>query len=179
MKTTFFLLMFVLSGLSVKAQHLAMTGNKTQPDSPIEVNKTAPNKAPQFIFQNYGIDLSHHHLKDYPQHVLDNQVAKKMYAVEKIYVRHHPASVGFTDNTLEIYKPTIYNAITKLEAYYKKAVRKNQISTAEAASKLAEFLDIVYIVYYAEGTENLEKALRKAKTPQQIVDIFNSVLIKE
>lgn len=178
MKTTLFLLMLLLLGAELKAQRLAMTETETHRALPAE-SKPATDKAPQFIFQNYGIDLNHSNLKEYPSHILGEQVARKMFAVQKAYVRHHPASVGFTDNTIEICKPAIYNALVKLDSYFKKAVRRNEMNAGQASEQLSKCLDIVYLVYYEEETEDLELAVRKAKSPQQLLALFNSISIKE
>lgn len=178
MKTTLFILMLLLPGIQSKAQRLAMTETETHRDLPVE-NKAATDKVPQFTFQNYGIDLNHSNLKEYPSHILGEQVARKMFAVQKAYVRHHPASVGFTDNTIEIYKPAIYNALVKLDSYFKKAVRRNEMNPGQASEQFSKCLDIVYVVYYEEETEDLELAVKKAKSPQQLLALFNSISIKE
>lgn len=179
MKTTFFLLLLIAIGTSANAQYLTMSENKTQPSAPTETKETAAEKTPQFVFQNYGVDLTHSNIKDYPEHSLGDQVAKKIYATQKIYVHRHPSTLGFSDSTLEIYKPAIYNAITKLDNYFRKAVRRNEMNTSEASAELAKCLDLACLAYYEEQTGELEQALRKAKSPEQLLSVFHSISVKE
>lgn len=177
MKTTFLFLLLFTSLLSLQAQRLAMAGTKDVSSAPVESGKAAV--VPQFVFRNCGIDLNHDDLKDYPVHLLGDGVAKKMFAARKIYVRRYPASVGFTDNTIEIYKPAIYNAITRLDAYFRKAVRRHEMSVQEAAVAFSKCLDVAYLAFYEEQTADLELALKEAKAPGQLLAVFHSILIEE
>jgi hypothetical protein len=83
---------------------MALADNKTHGTTAASTSTPIPAKTPQFVFTNYGIDLNHADLKEYPQHFLGDRIARKLYATQKVYVRRHTATVGFTDNTMEIYK---------------------------------------------------------------------------
>lgn len=120
MKITILFLALIALGFSVKAQRMALADNKTHGTTTASASTPIPAKTPQFVFTNYGIDLNHADLKEYPQHFLGDRIARKLYATQKVYVRRHTATVGFTDNTMEIYKPAIYNSVMKLDSYFKK-----------------------------------------------------------
>ena len=107
MKITILFLALIALGFSVKAQRMALADNKTHGTTTASTSTPIPAKTPQFVFTNYGIDLNHADLKEYPQHFLGDRIARKLYATQKVYVRRHTATVGFTDNTMEIYKPAI------------------------------------------------------------------------
>ena len=107
MKITILFLALIALGFSVKAQRMALADNKTHGTTAASTSTPIPAKTPQFVFTNYGIDLNHADLKEYPQHFLGDRIARKLYATQKVYVRRHTATVGFTDNTMEIYKPAI------------------------------------------------------------------------
>lgn len=126
MKITILFLALIALGFSVKAQRMALADNKTHGTTTASASTPIPAKTPQFVFTNYGIDLNHADLKEYPQHFLGDRIARKLYATQKVYVRRHTATVGFTDNTMEIYKPAIYNSVMKLDSYFKKAVRRRK-----------------------------------------------------
>ena len=158
---------------------MALADNKTHGTTAASTSTPIPAKTPQFVFTNYGIDLNHADLKEYPQHVLGDRIARKLYATQKVYVRRHTATVGFTDNTMEIYKPAIYNSVMKLDSYFKKAVRRQEINEQTATAELSKCLDAAFVAYYEEETGELEKALKKAKSPEEILTVFNSILIKE
>ena len=163
----------------LKAQRMALADNKTHGTTTASASTPIPAKTPQFVFTNYGIDLNHADLKEYPQHFLGDRIARKLYATQKVYVRRHTATVGFTDNTMEIYKPAIYNSVMKLDSYFKKAVRRQEINEQTATAELSKCLDAAFVAYYEEETGELEKALKKAKSPEEILTVFNSILIKE
>ena len=74
-------------------------------------------KAITFVFNDQGIDFSHSSLKDYSYHVLGHRIAKKVYAIQIIYVRRHPDSISLTENMIEIHKPVIYHAIVRPDNY--------------------------------------------------------------
>ena len=73
---------------------------------------------------------------------------------------------------MEIYKPAIYNSVMKLDSYFKKAVRRQEINEQTATAELSKCLDAAFV-------GELEKALKKAKSPEEILTVFNSILIKE
>ena len=179
MKITILFLALIALGFSVKAQRMALADNKTHGTTAASASTPIPAKTPQFVFTNYGIDLNHADLKEYPQHFLGDRIARKLYATQKVYVRRHTATVGFTDNTMEIYKPAIYNSVMKLDSYFKKAVRRQEINEQTATAELSKCLDAAFVAYYEEETGELEKALKKAKSPEEILTVFNSILIKE
>ena len=160
-------------------ENMALADNKTHGTTAASTSTPIPAKTPQFVFTNYGIDLNHADLKEYPQHFLGDRIARKLYATQKVYVRRHTATVGFTDNTMEIYKPAIYNSVMKLDSYFKKAVRRQEINEQTATAELSKCLDAAFVAYYEEETGELEKALKKAKSPEEILTVFNSILIKE
>ena len=160
-------------------ENMALADNKTHGTTTASASTPIPAKTPQFVFTNYGIDLNHADLKEYPQHFLGDRIARKLYATQKVYVRRHTATVGFTDNTMEIYKPAIYNSVMKLDSYFKKAVRRQEINEQTATAELSKCLDAAFVAYYEEETGELEKALKKAKSPEEILTVFNSILIKE
>ena len=167
MKITILFLALIALGFSVKAQRMALADNKTHGTTAASTSTPIPAKTPQFVFTNYGIDLNHADLKEYPQHFLGDRIARKLYATQKVYVRRHTATVGFTDNTM------------KLDSYFKKAVRRQEINEQTATAELSKCLDAAFVAYYEEETGELEKALKKAKSPEEILTVFNSILIKE
>ena len=170
MKTTLLISIFLFLSFISQAQDLAMADTKEKPSGSYITN--------ELVLMNYGLDLSHNNLKEYPKHQLGDEVAKKIYATQKIYVRHHQNNIGFSDNVIEVYKPIIYNAITKLESYFKKAVRKNEMPVSTASKEFSHCLDIAYLAYYENNTEPFEKALKKVKTPEDLLTVFNSIQVK-
>lgn len=85
MKITILFLALIALGFSVKAQRMALADNKTHGTTTASASTPIPAKTPQFVFTNYGIDLNHADLKEYPQHFLGDRIARKLYATQKVY----------------------------------------------------------------------------------------------
>ena len=75
MKITILFLALIALGFSVKAQRMALADNKTHGTTTASASTPIPAKTPQFVFTNYGIDLNHADLKEYPQHFLGDRIA--------------------------------------------------------------------------------------------------------
>ena len=178
MKTIYLLLVCLMAVGEINAQELAMRNEPAKNVDDTKEEQTAKESA-AFCFQLHGIDLCHMDLEEYPKHFLGDSVARKKQAFLSVYVQRPVATLGFSSNDIDIYKPSIYNAVSKVENYLKKAVRKQEITNIEASAYLAKCLDVAYLAYYEENTDALEKALKKAKTPQELLQIFQSVAIEE
>lgn len=177
MKTTILIFALTIFSLCAAAQELAMNISEKKQPSQLEKAGERSSEA-EFVFTNYGVDLEHKDLVDYPEHLLGDQVARKMFAVRKLYVRRQSSSIGYTNNTVEIAKPVIYNAVLKLESYFKKSVRKDEMDATEAAARFAAFLDIASVVYYEDDTTALENAVKQAKEPGALTALFDKVQIR-
>jgi len=138
--------------------------------------KTADETAnvPTHSFNANGIDLTHSEISDFAPHLLGDDIARKMTAVRNRYVRRYSTSVGFSNNSVEIAKPAIYNSITRIDTYLRRAVSRNNISHEEAAKHLARCLDVAYVAYFENSTE-LEAKLRKTRDALQLLEIFEGV----
>lgn len=177
MKTTILIFALTIFSLCAGAQEFAMDISEKKQPFQTEATEERALEA-EFVFTNYGIDLEHKDLVDYPEHMLGDQIARKMFAVRKIYVRRQSSSIGYTNNTVEISKPVIYNAVLKLENYFKKSVRRNEMNSVEAAARFAACLDIASVVYYEDDTTALENAVKQAKEPVALTTLFNKVQIR-
>lgn len=177
MKTTILIFALTILSLCAGAQEFAM--NTSEKKQPSQTEKTEERGAEAgFVFTNYGIDLEHKDLVDYPEHLLGDQVARKMFALRKLYVRRQSSSIGYTNNTVDIAKPVIYNAVLKLESYLKKSVRRNEMNADDAAARFAVCLDVASVVYYEDDTVILENAVKQAKEPQALMSLFDKIQIR-
>ena len=80
MKITILFLALIALGFSVKAQRMALADNKTHGTTTASASTPIPAKTPQFVFTNYGIDLNHADLKEYPQHFLGDRPQTVCYS---------------------------------------------------------------------------------------------------
>lgn len=73
-------------------------------------------------------------------------------------------------------KPLLYNTLIKTISFYKKEIRKGNISKEEATATLTELLQKGYVCVF-EDTTQLEEQLASANTPEKIMEIMGNVSI--
>lgn len=129
---------------------------------------------PNFEYDVYGDGIKIEDIKDYSSHELGDLIARKLQAVENIYLLRYETKVGLNNSEIEVQKPDILQSVEKMDKYYKKAVKKQLLSKDEAVSRLSKYLDIAYFVFY-EDSAAFERALNKAKKTEDIITIFEQV----
>ncbi len=139
-----------------------------------DVNKPTSAKSAIITLKTNGLDLSHSEIEDYPEHFLGDEIARKYAAIKKVYVRRREVSVGFSNTSVTIVKPLIYNTINKINTYLKKSIKKNSITKEEAKELLTMCLDVVYVAFY-EDTDALEDVLKKTKDIDELISILSNV----
>jgi len=142
------------------------------------VNINAQDTA-RFIFKidPGSLDLSGVDPLSVKEHVLGENIAKKMVLFSDRYTQIIPASPTSPVDKTVIKKPVIYNSIKKLNKHYSSAVKKNELQVEQAKSEFEKCLNIALSIYN-KNTELFEKTLKKAKEPSQILDAYNLVVIE-
>ena len=112
-------------------------------------------------------------------HFLGPEVAKKLYLLKENYTWVEEATATNPVPRVNTEKPDIYYTIRKLERYYKKAIRKDQISEEKAREEFLKVIDIGLIIRN-QMTDKLEATLSDLKEGDEIVSVFtNQVVIEE
>lgn len=110
-------------------------------------------------------------------HYLGVEVAKKYAVFIDLYTYSVSAEVMNTGRQTVISKPAIYNSVKKLNRYYRKLIKKNEISKEEASIKVNHVLDVAISVY-TQSTDALENALRQVRTHDEIAEVFERVKLR-
>lgn len=131
----------------------------------------------QFVFKVYGTN-------DTPKgeiepHFLGDEIASKWTVVNELFLRKGEVSVGFSTSYTETVKPSVFNAVCRLNNHYKKAVNKGLIQQEEAQEQFSRILDCTVAIFHCDETRKFETALMKVKDPEQIIQLFNSVRIEK
>lgn len=114
------------------------------------------------------------------EHFLGGELNQKWNTLNANYTHVYDVSVGFTDSGTEIVKPAVYNAVQKVNKYYRKAISKGLVSKDEAVKQLSHIFDCANVICFENNTEDFEKAIADANEPEQIIALFNRVkLIRE
>jgi hypothetical protein len=135
-----------------------------------------PGNAKKFIYRNsvnmeelYSIDKSM--LSDHP---FGELIARKLYMLQNLYTYVEPPSPTSPGEKTIVKKPTIYNTILKLNRNLKKMVKNNLIDKNQAISDLNLCLDVALSIS-ADDTGDFESELKRAKSADQIVQVFKMV----
>jgi hypothetical protein len=134
-----------------------------------------------FVFRDYSTEKIKKELESIDEsainnHLLGKAVARRLQLIEDCYTYHSKAP-GAISSRKVIQKPVIYKSIYDIEKHYKKQVRKNGQEIAAAAAELCEYLNLALILLYND-TEKFETHLRNSDSEQDMIDIFNKVIIK-
>ena len=109
------------------------------------------------------------------QHPLCNSLNGCWNMFHANYRRVSKVSTGFSGQTVEIYKPAIYNAVIKAEKYIRKSVGKGEIVKEDAVAMLKHILDCANALVMEYDTKAFEKEITGAKTPESIIQVFSNI----
>ncbi len=141
-------------------------------------NNSATGSAPtpKYTLESYGTEAA---LKAayMEEHFLGEAMARKWGLFVQNYKREYEQSVGFSNSSVEIIKPTVFNAVNKISGYLKKALKKGDIDTAQAYACLEHVLNCANLICYEENTKDIETEIKNAKTAEEIVKVFDSIRI--
>ncbi len=112
-----------------------------------------------------------------PSHYLGEDIALKMYLVEQTYtIVEEATSVNPVEKTI-VNKPSIFYSIKRLNKYYKRAIRKGEMTEEEVKTRLNNYLDICLSIY-RQDTNLFEEALKNSKEKDEIVAVFSRVILE-
>ncbi|MBP1678046.1 MAG: hypothetical protein H6Q20_2605 [Bacteroidetes bacterium] len=111
------------------------------------------------------------------EHFLGGETTAKWSLFQERYKRVYDQAVGLTGSTVEIIKPTLFNAVNKINGYYKKALKKGEVSKAEVSNILNHILDCANLLSLEDDTKNIENDIKAAKSVDDMVRVFASVRI--
>lgn len=130
-----------------------------------------------FVFEVYGtIPAPKATFEE--EHFLGGELTAKWTAFNQNYTRVYNVTVGFSDAAVEIVKPVIYKAVNKVNKFYKRNTRKGLVAREEAICKLSHILDCANVICFEDGTKAFEDALSGVETPEEIIALFDKVVIK-
>ena len=137
--------------------------------------KNSPTE--KFVYSVYG-EIPTAKATFEEEHFLGNPLTNKWNTFIQNYTHIYDMSVGFSGSTVEVSKPAIYNAVVKVNKYYKKAVRKGTVDKNVAIQKLSHILDCANVIYTEAETAAFEQAVSETKEAEEIIALFDKVELK-
>ncbi len=126
-----------------------------------------------FDYQEEKLDTSEIFEGDLRRHTFGKSFSERMLLFSQAYTYRDEATPLNPAPALSIEKLAIYNSVKKLNAYYKKGVKKGSIDERVAKEQLKKVLDIALCVRY-QDTIKFEEALNNAKGIKAISAIFEA-----
>ncbi len=105
------------------------------------------------------------------EHFLGEAIAAKLYLFESKYTYQVPIVPGNPQTRTVIRKPTVYEAVKKIERQLKKSVKKGEITVEAAQSEFDKVLDVARNVLTADTTE-FEKAIAESGDANSLTNLF-------
>ena len=140
---------------------------------------TTTSAQENFTFQNLMSDTVHlvFDHNDVGTHYLGHEMAVKFYRLKETYTYLESGSDANPVSKTVVSKPNIYYSLKKLNTYYKKQLKRGEIDSSSAVKQLGLHFDIGFAIY-EQNTSDLESALKGAKKPEQILDVFAQVILE-
>ena len=115
--------------------------------------------------------------QDLGSHYLGAEMAVKYYRLRETYTYEETGTAAKPLHQTVVNKPTIYYSLKKLNSHYRKQLKKGEIDSNQAIQQLGWYFDVGFAIYN-QDTGELEKALRNARKPDEIANIFAHVKLE-
>jgi hypothetical protein len=111
------------------------------------------------------------------EHPFGETIARKLHRLQDLYTYIEPPSPTSPGEKTIVKKPVIYNSVLKLNRNLKKMVKKGTMDKEKAKSDLNLCLDVA-ISISADNTSDFEVELKKAKSPEQVIQVYKMVELR-
>lgn len=137
------------------------------------------NGQSSFTFLNQLRDTIHFDISkgDVTRHFLGDYIAGKYFRLQKTYTYVEPGNINNPTTRTVVMKPTIYYSLKKLNAHYKKQLKKGEIDSTKAIRELGWCFDVGFAIY-DQDTGEFEKAIKNARKPDEIAQLFAHVILE-
>jgi hypothetical protein len=177
MKNLFFLLIIGLFPFfGVMAQNVANDNNLAQVGMASVVEESATKirtESNRYVFESNNQYLTPK--GEIEPHFLGDDVAAKWTLVNELFLRKSEVSIGFGASYTETVKPSVLNALYKINAHFKKQVNKNSELKNELAQQFAHILTCAVAVYYADNSQQFEAELARSRDVKAVLSAFEKV----
>lgn len=153
---------------------MAMNDNGDEIEKGVKANAVNHEAIPAFDFNYYeiGYNIDGSNLR----HTFGGDVALKKEIFLNTYSVSTPIAPGNPGMRMVIQKPVIYNAVKELERYYKKQVRKSDMTRQDAKVYFSKVLDVA-IAAFPNNTKLFEDELESRKDIEIIALIFQQATV--
>lgn len=144
----------------------------------LSVNVSGQNSEGKFVFDTYVQPINIENITEYNSHELGIVIAKKMQVIQNTFLVRFETKIGLSSSDIEVQKSELLESIEKLDKYYRKAVKKDNMDKDFAVTKLSGYMDLAYCLFY-ENSDEFESALSKAKKVEDVIALYNRIELTE
>ena len=156
---------------------IAILTNISANSSPTESSMLSlDNVEAKYTLDSYGSTPSLQNAFE-DEHFLGDETSQKWNLFQQSYKRVYEQTVGFSGSSVEILKPTVFNAVNKVNNYYKKLVKNKTTDKKQIANVLNHILDCANLLCFEEDIKSIETDIKNAETIPDIVLVFASIHI--
>jgi len=156
---------------------IAILTNVSTNNAPAESDKlTLDNAEAKYTLESYGSTQPVNNAFEV-EHFLGGDTSIKWNLFLQSYKRVYEQTVGLSGSSVEILKPTVFNAVNKVNDYYKKLLNNKKGDKEQITGELNHILDCANLLCYEEDTKSIETDIKNAKTIPDIVLVFASIHI--
>jgi len=131
------------------------------------------NDRPQQILK----ELNSIEESDFRKHSLGDEIARRMYLLEKTFTYTAETVPGSFTGKRIIHKPVIYFSIFKIEKYFRQKVKNSAIEPEVAVKELSRYIDTAIFLYH-ENTVDFENALDESGKAEDQMATFQRVKLE-
>ncbi|MEP2772871.1 MAG: hypothetical protein ABJH05_12030 [Fulvivirga sp.] len=107
-------------------------------------------------------------------HHLGDDVQKKFDRFLQLYVGYESSGGAYATEKKVIAKKDIYNSVQKLDKYFKKTVRKDEVELEDARKRMSHVLEVANAIRFYDTTQ-FELLVSTAKSIEQIEKYYKSI----
>lgn len=171
-----FSLLIFISSSAQQSGDLAMRTNENKTDN-LDINPSSAIKPYiKYTLESYGNSINTK-IVFQDEHYLGDSISIKWNLFLKNYKRVYEQTVGLSGSTVEIAKPTVFNAVSKINNYYKKLFKNGTLSKETLIANMSHILDCANLLCYEDDTKKIEYDIKNAKDPNDILQVFKSIEI--
>ncbi|WP_303012342.1 hypothetical protein [uncultured Bacteroides sp.] len=164
--------------MSTNAENVSGKGNVSEKGSGKETAPAGGKAETTFVFDVYGEIPTVRPVFE-TEHYLGKDITGKWNTFIQNYTHEYDITIGLTNSSVEILKPSIYKAVNKVNKYYKKALKKKKVSREAATLSMAHILDCANVMCFDDNSQSFEEAVKSADEPEEIISLFNQVILRK
>lgn len=174
---TLVILSFAFNFLTAQESLIAGLQNEKEVRLYNSTDEKSANDEKRYVFKDYNLNSKPK--GEVETHFMGDTIAVKWTLFNELYTRKTEVTIGFGSSYTETLKPAVFNAVYRMNTFYKKAIGRKTINVEIAKKQFSWILDCAIAICHSPDSSEFELALAKIKNPDQLLNLFNKVKIEK